>query len=111
MMKKTLLLFCLFAACATGGKAMTRDEFASINIGESIKTVVNNYGKPYSVRSRGNDCDIYEYYEHLSMGVTIVQVKRYYFVVRDDRVVGKYVRFANPPGYEQIYTDDIYPNY
>ncbi|MDX8430717.1 MAG: hypothetical protein SNF33_02790 [Candidatus Algichlamydia australiensis] len=90
---------------------MTREEFASINIGESIEHVVNNYGKPYSVRSRGNDCDIYEYFEHLSMGVTVVQVKRYYIVVRDGRVVGKYVKFANPPGYEQINTDDIYPNY
>ncbi len=111
MLKKSFVLFLLFAACATGGKPMTREEFAAINMGESIQTVINNYGKPYSIRSRGSDCDIYEYFEHLNMGVTIVQVKRYYLVVRDGRVVGKYVRFDNPPGYEQIYSDDIYPNY
>ena len=110
-MKKWILTLLIFAGCTTRGTMMNRDSFADINIGESIEEVVAQYGEPYSIRSRGGDCDIYEYIERVLMGSEVIQQRRYYIVVTKGKVVGKYVKFYNPPAYDQIYTDDIYPNY
>lgn len=90
---------------------MSRDAFAMIEIGESIDEVVAVYGEPYSIRSRGADCDIYEYIEKIRMDYLVIQQKRYYIVVTNGRVVGKYVKLTNPPAYEQIYDDELYPVY
>lgn len=111
-MRRTLfLLLFILGACSIGGRAMTRDDFACIEIGAPIKEVVNCYGQPYSIRSRGADCDIYEYIEKIKMDYLTIQQRRYYIVVTQGRVVGKYVKLDNPPPYEQIYTDEMYPVY
>ncbi|MEX0961759.1 MAG: hypothetical protein WDZ28_02750 [Simkaniaceae bacterium] len=106
-----LLILAAFSACSAGGTAMTRDEFAAVDIGEPIEDVLNYFGQPYSIRSRGADCDIYEYIEKIKMDYLTIQQKRYYFVVTNGRVVGKYVMLTNPPPYEQIYNDEVYPVY
>lgn len=111
MKRLTLILLLFCASCTTKGQMMNRDKFATIDIGEPIEEIIDQYGAPYSIRSRGGDCDIYEYIERVLMGTEMIQQRRYYLVVTKGKVVGKYVKFYNPPAYEQIYTDDIYPNY
>jgi len=108
---KFFVMALIVTSCATGTKVMSRYEFSEIEIGEDIKVVVNSFGEPYSIRSRGADCDIYEYIEKIKMDYLTIQQRRYYLVVTKGRVVGKYVKFSNPPPYEQIYNDETYPVY
>lgn len=90
---------------------MNRQDFAQIQPGMSIDEVEKKYGKPYAIHSRDANSDIYEYIERVLMGPETVMQWRYYLVVSNGKVVGKYSKYSTPPAFEQIYSDDPYPNY
>ncbi|MEI8300828.1 MAG: hypothetical protein WCG10_04355 [Chlamydiota bacterium] len=90
---------------------MTKEGFSSVEPGMSIQEVEKLYGKPYAIHSRDLESDIYEYIERILMGPETIVQRRYYLVVSKGLVVGKYVKFSSPPAFEQIYSDDPYPNY
>ncbi len=110
---KLLYLFLLILISLTGCKTplMTKQGFAMIEPGMSIKEVEKKYGKPYNIHSRDGNSDIYEYIERMVMGPETVAQWRYYLIVSNGKVVGKYVKHSSPPAFEQIYSDDPYPNY
>lgn len=112
-MNKAMCLFFLLICCLGCQKQplMTRQGFAAIEPGMSIKDVEKKYGQPYSIHSRDGNSDIYEYIERVLMGPETVMQSRYYLVVSNGKVVGKYSKYSNPPAFEQIYSDDPYPNY
>lgn len=113
-MKKfsTLLFLVLFGLFACEKQPlMTRQAFAEIEPGMSIAEVEKKYGKPYQIYSRDGNSDIYEYIERILMGAITIQQWRYYIIVSEGKVVGKYVKFSNPPAYSDIYNNDPYPNY
>lgn len=106
-----LALICLSGCYRIGGETMSRNEFLEVQMGDSVKALEKKYGKPYSINSREGDTMVYEYIEKIYMGTTTISQRRYYFIVLNDRIVGKYVKIDNPPAFNQIYSDDPYPNY
>lgn len=84
--------------------------YAEIEVGSSIHDVEKKCGKPYQIRSRGGNTDQYEYIERVMIGNEVVQMRHYYLVVTDGRVVGKYMNYTEtPPVYEGMYPDQAYP--
>lgn len=109
MAKFAIVLLLFLTACQH--KMMTGDTYAQVEIGESIQKVKNEYGKPYAIHHRDMDSEIYEYNEKIMMGTTTIVQKRYFLVVREGRVVGKYVKIGKPTFIQQIYSNDPYPTY
>jgi len=105
-----VVFFFLLVACQKQA-VMTRQGFGDIQPGASIAEVEKKYGKPYAIHSRDANSDIYEYIERVLMGPETIMQWRYYLVVSDGKVVGKYSKYSTPPAFEQIYSDDPYPNY
>ena len=111
---KVLISWLLVMCCMIGCQKqplMTKQGFASVEPGMSIQEVEKLYGKPYAIHSRDLDSEIYEYIERILMGPETIAQCRYYLVVSNGLVVGKYAKFSSPPAFEQIYSDDPYPNY
>ena len=102
-----LLVICL--ACSKYS-VMTQDRFAEISTGTPIKMVVERYGSPLEIRSIGKNQDLYQYSERITLGAQTIQQRKYFLIVTDGKVVGKYTRFENPPPYQAIYSDDIFPD-
>jgi len=90
---------------------MTRNGYGDVEVGMSASDLQKHYGKPYNVYSKGDDKVTYEYIEKIRMGNEIIEQRRYYIVVVDGKVVGKYMKLSNPPPFEAIYSDSPYPDY
>lgn len=103
------LIFLL--GCATNSEVMTRDKYAEVEIGMKASDIEHRFGKPYQIVSREGDKETYEYIEKITMGNQVIEQRRYYIVIQDGKVVGKYMKFSNPPPFEAIYSEDPYPNY
>ncbi|MDN3507371.1 MAG: hypothetical protein P0S94_00455 [Simkaniaceae bacterium] len=110
-MKKYLFLIPLLTACTT--KAMMNQScYTSVDIGESILDVEKSCGKPYTVHSNGGNADVYEYIERITFGQEVIETRRYFLLVSNGKVVGKYLKYSNPPGVlDGMYPDSPYPNY
>lgn len=106
---KQLIPMVLFLASCTSSPLMTVDDFANIDIGTPIVQVEKKYGRPVKIFSKG-DGQVYEYVERINMGTQLIEMRRYYLVVKNGAVVNKYVNYNNPPAYEDIYTDDPFPD-
>lgn len=111
-MKYIFLLGLFFLmGCGASGEIMTRDKYAEVEIGMSMQDIEKQYGKPYKIVSKGEGKETYEYIEKITMGTQVIEQRRYYIVIEDGKVVGKYMKVSNPPPFEAIYSDDPYPNY
>ncbi len=104
-----MMLLVLCFACSKYA-VMTQDRFVNIPTGTPIKEVVDRYGSPIEIRSIGKNQEVYQYSERITMGTQTIQQRKYYLIVTDGKVVGKYTRFENPPPYQAIYSDDIFPD-
>ncbi len=102
---------CLVAGCFSRPTLMTRGGFAEIEPGMSISEVEKSYGKPYQIHSRDGNSDIYEYIERITIGPQTVEQRSYYLIVANKKVVGKYMKYSTPPAFQEIYQDDVFPNY
>ena len=108
---QSIFLLLMLTGCFSHRELMTRDGYVNLEIGTSLKKVEKTYGKPYSIYSKEEGRATYEYIEKIMMGNQIVEQRRYYIVIEDGRVIGKYMKISNPPPFEAIYSDDPYPNY
>lgn len=101
---------CLFAlSSCRHGALMTSERFGDIKVGTPISEVEKVYGKPLEVRHDG-DRTVYEYFERIQMGTETIEMRKYYFVVKDGKIVNKFTRYRNQPGYDQIYSDNPFPD-
>jgi len=111
-MKYSLLLIVLFlVGCNTNHELMTRRGYGDVGVGMSSTAIEERFGKPYMVYSKGEGTETYEYIEKITMGTQVIEQRRYYIIIKDGKVVGKYMKLSNPPPFEAIYSDDPYPNY
>ncbi len=108
---QSIFFLLLLTGCFSRHELMTREGYADVEMGISLKKVEKTYGKPYSIYSRGDGRETYEYIEKIMMGNQIVEQRRYYIVIENGKVIGKYMKISNPPPFETIYSDDPYPNY
>lgn len=109
MVKYLLFVLSFLVACQT--KMMTSEDYATLQLGEPIEAVTAVYGRPYTIHSRDHESEVYEYGEKIIMGTTIVSQKRYFLIVRDGKIIGKYSKITNPSPIQSIYANDPYPNY
>ncbi len=107
----SILLATFLSSCNPGTKVMSREDYSIIEVGMQAKEIKNKYGTPYQIISKDGDKETYEYIERIMMGAQVVEQRRYYIVIKDGKVIGKYVKFSTPPPYEQMYSEDPYPNY
>ena len=112
-MKFIYLILPLFflLSCNTESTRMTRNDYADVAVGMSVKELESQYGKPYSVYSKGDQTETYEYIERITNGQDVIEQRRYYIIIEGGKVIAKYMKLGNPPPFEQIYSQDPYPNY
>ena len=106
-----VLIVLLLAGCNTNHEIMTRGGYADVSVGMSSTAVEERFGKPYKIYSKAEGTETYEYIEKITMGTQVIEKRRYYIVIEDGKVIGKYMKLSNPPPFEAIYSDDPYPNY
>ncbi|MEM8727266.1 MAG: hypothetical protein AAGE99_00925 [Chlamydiota bacterium] len=90
---------------------MTRHRYAEVEVGTDATDIERRFGKPYQIVSRERNRETYEYIEKITMGNQVIEQRRYYIVIQDGKVVGKYMKLSSPPPFEAIYSEDPYPNY
>jgi len=109
---RRIFFLLLLSGCASRHAMMNRDTYASVDIGSPIQQVEKTCGKPYQITSKGGNTDTYEYLERITMGTQTVQVRHYYLVVSNGKVVGKYMRFTETPAiYDELDQESPYANY
>ena len=89
---------------------MTQDRYAGIEMGMSVTDIEKLYGKPYSMHAKGDGYTTYEYIERVLFGNQILELRRYYIVISNGKVVDKYLNVSTPPAYNAIYSDTPYPD-
>lgn len=111
-MRCLLIVGLLFlVGCATHAEIMTRDTYAELEVGTKASEIERRFGRPYQIVSREGDKETYEYIEKITMGNQVIEQRRYYIVIQEGKVIGKYMKLSNPPPFEAIYSEDPYPNY
>ncbi|OGN61501.1 MAG: hypothetical protein A3F09_06120 [Chlamydiae bacterium RIFCSPHIGHO2_12_FULL_49_11] len=103
---RTVFLACIFllTACvnpARRSQVMTLDTYIEVQPGISADALTKAFGQPYNIYQRDDGVSIYEYIERFQMGpgYRTVESRRYYFIVKENKVIGKQIRIYNQPGY------------
>ena len=110
--KNLLFLFILsLLGCNLHSKIMTSDSYATIELGTTVVAIENRFGKPYQIISREEGQETYEYIEKITIGNQVIEQRRYYIVMQQGKVIGKYMKISNPPPLQPMYSEDPYPNY
>lgn len=104
------LFLILLVGCFSRQAVMTRDGYGEVEVGMAVSEVQKRYGKPYNIYSKGDDKETYEYIEKIRRGNEVIEQRRYYVVIVDGKVIGKYMKLSNPPPFQSIYSDDPYPD-
>lgn len=103
---------CLFSSCHTARQnVFTECAFGQIAIGDSIDNVVDLYGQPFQIFSIGRELYEYEYLERWFIGKESIVQKKYYFLVRDKKILNKRIRTTIPPSYDSLYYYQSIPDY
>lgn len=88
---------------------MTRNNYEAVVVGESFVTVKKRNGTPYAEHALRRGGVEYEYVERIEMGNHFIAENRYFILVENGKVVGKYMKQELPPAYDLIYQKQ--PNY
>lgn len=108
-MAKKSILFLIFLAACTSHRIVTYSDYAQVKTDEPIASIEEKWGPPYAVRDRKDGSQEYEYIERIEVGNGIVSDNHYILVVRDGKVIGKYLKREQSPAYDLIYQEQ--PNY
>lgn len=106
-----LITLFILTSCFSRNAVMTREGYMNIEEGMTMQEVEQKYGKPYNIYSKGDDTITYEYIEKIRMGNEVLEQRRYYIIISEGKVIGKYMKLSNPPPFEAIYSDNPYPDY
>lgn len=82
---------------------MSLPGYQSAHVGMSEENLIKAYGSPNQVKHLDSGASIYQYEERFQIGSTtrsLVQVRRYFFYVKNGQVVSKQMRLYDRPGYE-----------
>ncbi len=101
-----IFLFGLLAACnIRATNVMTGENFSKTHVGSSEESLIKTYGQPLSVYHKDNGETVYEYVERFQMGGPdnrIVEARKYYFTIKDKKIVHKQMVLSNQPGYDSM---------
>lgn len=79
----------ILTSCALGGSAITSTTFQEIQIGTSAPDMIATAGQPYAIHRKEDGFMEYEYIERLKIGDRDAEIRRYYFLIKDGKVVSK----------------------
>jgi len=106
----SIVLLVLLCSCFSRSSYITADRFENIQIGTPIDTLKSEIGSPYAIHSKGGNVEEYEYIERIDMGGRTVSENRYYLIVTDGKVTGKYVKNERSPAFDMIYEESPIPD-
>ena len=106
-MKQVWILVIVFlAACgARASSVMTGENFQKTHVGMSEEALVKKYGHPLNTYCKDNGDVIYEYVERFQLGGATnntIEARRYYFTIRNHKIMSKRMVIANQPAYEPM---------
>lgn len=81
---------------------MTSENFHKTHVGMSEETFLKTYGEPLNVYHKDNGEVVYEYVERFQMGMSerYVEARKYYFTIKNKKVIHKQMVISNQPGYD-----------
>lgn len=101
-----VLLVGLLGACSFHSMpVMTSENFHKTHVGMSEEMLVKTYGTPLTVYHKDNGEVVYEYIERFQMGAgdgSIAESRRYYFTIKDHKIIHKQMVISNQPAYESM---------
>lgn len=97
----------ILSACSFNKQpVVTIEGYQETQIGTSEETLLKAFGPPHSITHRESGVIIYEYIERFRLDdqidQSLVEVRRYYFFIKDGIVVSKHMRLYDRPGYEPM---------
>lgn len=92
----------LTASCASGGAVATQTAYYEVSIGSTEEELEAALGAPYAKHKTKEGLDEYEYIERIKEGNRNLEVRHYFFVIKDGKVVSKHTRTstASPYGFD-----------
>lgn len=106
-----VLLFAAFlaAGCFANRTYMSYNAFDDIQIGTPIAVIKSEVGEPYAIHQKKEGAEEYEYIERVDREKYMAAENHYFLIVKNGKVIGKYMKTRWPPAYDLIYQDQ--PNY
>ncbi len=98
-----IVLIGLISACSfKSSNVMTGENFQKIHVGMSEESLLKTYGRPLNVYHKDNGEIVYEYVERFQMGMSerYVEARRYYFHVKNKKIIHKQMVISNQPAYD-----------
>ena len=83
-----LLGCCLLSGCSKSD-IMNSSEFTSVAVGSEVVALKGLYGEPSTISKLDNGYEIYEYIQRISLNKETIEMKRYYFLVKDGKIINK----------------------
>ncbi len=98
-MKKALFILSMmiFFACSAGHHIVTMQEFSDVSVGMTEKTLIDQLGKPYSVKKISPNEFEYEYIEKISIEDRVIEERHYFVKLQNGKVVSKRWETVSPP--------------
>jgi len=103
------ILLLSLTSCFSRPALMTYAEYDTIQTGTPISQLQADIGKPYAIHHKEGGVDEYEYIERINSGNNLIAENHYFLIVKDGKVLGKYLHRERAPAYDLIYQDE--PNY
>ena len=98
-MRAMSVIFCVLAACSSGGSMTTINSFYEIPIGSTSNEVVESIGKPYAIHRHEDGTVEYEYIERIKAGGRNLEERHYFLLIKDGKVASKRVDQSSPSPY------------
>ncbi|KPK33709.1 MAG: hypothetical protein AMS24_00040 [Chlamydiae bacterium SM23_39] len=94
---KKYFIFLMFISCAVGHKTMTQDIFGDISVGTTEKVLIKKAGKPNFIKKLESNQMEYEYLETIYSAGRIIEIRRYLFILENNKIISKKMVFEKPP--------------
>lgn len=79
---------CLLAGCSKSN-IMSSSEYTSVAVGSEVMSLKSLYGEPSTISKLDNGYEIYEYIQRVSLNRETVEMRRYYFLIKDGKIINK----------------------
>jgi hypothetical protein len=92
------LVFLLFAGCSNyNSRVATMNGYLQVENGETRQQVIEEFGQPASIEVHDDGLEVLKYIEQLSINGEVVEVRYYYFYIRNGKVTGKLANIVDRP--------------
>jgi len=77
------------------------NSFSEVPMGTNTEELKSMMGKPYQVYNKDDGYVEYEYIERLKVGSRTLEERHYFFIIQDNKVIGKRVEQSSPPPFDR----------